>query len=220
MDIAATTPAPETMSSRPTARQTVISSDFETFLKLLTTQLQNQDPLSPLNSDEFAVQLATFSAVEQQVRTNDLLSEQLSHMTGNGLLSAASWIGKEVGTTGAVLFSGSPMEVIASRIPGADRSFLVARDETGREVARERLPMGDERFLWEGFGPEGVPLPDGLYELDVENFAADRFIGASEVQSHSRVREVAASASGVEIILENGERLPMTSVRSVRAPDP
>ena len=59
----------------------VISSDFETFLKMLTTQLQNQDPLDPVKSEDFAVQLATFSGVEQQVLTNDLLESLGAQMS-------------------------------------------------------------------------------------------------------------------------------------------
>ena len=51
-----------------------VSSDFETFLKMLTVQMQNQDPLNPVDSSDYAIQLATFSGVEQQVKTNDLLA--------------------------------------------------------------------------------------------------------------------------------------------------
>ena len=58
-------------------KSTVIGSDFDTFLKLLTTQMKNQDPLNPIDSTDYATQLATFSGVEQQTRTNQLL-ESLS----------------------------------------------------------------------------------------------------------------------------------------------
>ena len=69
-----------------------ISSDFQTFLRMLTTQMQNQNPLEPIEASDFAVQLATFSGVEQQVRTNDLLSQLTSRM---GLSELANWVGRE-----------------------------------------------------------------------------------------------------------------------------
>lgn len=67
-----------------------ISSDFQTFLKMLTAQIQNQDPLNPTPSDEFAVQLATFSSVEQQVRTNDLLVALGAQFGSMGMAQFAS----------------------------------------------------------------------------------------------------------------------------------
>lgn len=59
----------------PTSSSGALTSDFDTFLRMLTVQMQNQDPLDPVDSADYAVQLATFSGVEQQVRTNELLTE-------------------------------------------------------------------------------------------------------------------------------------------------
>ena len=76
METATTTSAPAPATYAPTTETApnVISSDFETFLKMLTVQMENQDPLNPTDSSEYAMQLATFSGVEQQVLTNDLLN--------------------------------------------------------------------------------------------------------------------------------------------------
>ena len=86
-------------------------SDYETFLTMLTTQLENQAPLDPVESQDLAVQLATFSGVEQQTLTNELLS-QLSQALGAGSMSEMSnWIGRDVLTEKPVSFAGSPVEV-------------------------------------------------------------------------------------------------------------
>ena len=69
-----------------------LSSDFETFLKMLTVQMENQDPLNPVDSADYAVQLATFSSVEQQVRTNDLLSSLAATMASGGIESLGQWV--------------------------------------------------------------------------------------------------------------------------------
>lgn len=80
-------------SATPPANATALSSDFETFLKMLTVQMQNQDPLNPIDSTEYAMQLATFSSVEQQVLTNDLLRQMMGGQ-GAQLLDAAWLIGQ------------------------------------------------------------------------------------------------------------------------------
>jgi len=76
-----------------------ISSDFETFLKMLTVQLENQDPLNPVDSADYAVQLATFSGVEQQVQTNDLLKQLATQLGTGSIAQMASWVGMEARTT-------------------------------------------------------------------------------------------------------------------------
>jgi len=86
-----------------------ISSDFETFLKMLTVQMQNQDPLNPVDSSDYAVQLATFSGVEQQVQTNDLLRGLTALMGTSGMAQMASWVGKEARAPVAAYFGGSPV---------------------------------------------------------------------------------------------------------------
>ena len=73
----------------------IISADFETFLKMLTTQMENQDPLNPVDAGEYASQLAMFSSVEQQVLTNDLLKDMTTKITDNAFQAMASWIGNE-----------------------------------------------------------------------------------------------------------------------------
>ncbi len=79
---ATTSPAAATAKSETEKSNTAISGDFETFLKLLTTQMRNQDPLKPMDSTEFVAQLASFSAVEQQIRANDRLRQHPGRAVG------------------------------------------------------------------------------------------------------------------------------------------
>src|SRR5258706_16176898 len=72
-----------------------LASNFNTFLALLTTQLKNQDPLSPLDSNQFTQQLVQMTGVEQQINTNDLLKQLVSNTSG-GVATAVSLIGKDV----------------------------------------------------------------------------------------------------------------------------
>ncbi|NNF91122.1 MAG: flagellar hook assembly protein FlgD, partial [Boseongicola sp.] len=86
-----------------------LSSDFETFLLMLTTQMQNQDPLNPIESQDFAVQLATFSGVEQQVLSNELLETLATGMGLSGMSQLAGWVGMEARVTAPAAFDGTPI---------------------------------------------------------------------------------------------------------------
>jgi len=89
--------SPQTSQGTPQttgAPAPAILNDFNTFVTMLTVQIKNQDPLNPMESSEFAVQLATFAGVEQQVRTNDLLREIATVKSGLG--EAGSLIGQNV----------------------------------------------------------------------------------------------------------------------------
>ena len=92
MDIAATTGTTSASTGTSTA---ALTSDFQTFLKLMTTQLQEQDPLSPMDSTEYLSQLASFSTVEQQTLTNKYLESLNLSMGALGMVQVASWVGNE-----------------------------------------------------------------------------------------------------------------------------
>ncbi len=105
--------------SRPKALQlrkqspTAIASDFETFLKMMTTQLKNQDPLNPIDSADYSVQLATFSGVEQQAKTNQLLEAMRGELGMMGMSQMASWVGREARVAAPVLVTGGPSVLVA-----------------------------------------------------------------------------------------------------------
>src|SRR5574343_45997 len=86
---------------------TSVSSDYQMFLKLLTTQMTNQDPTSPMDSSDYAVQLATFSQVEQQVKTNDLLTGLATQMGVMGMSQYASWVGMEARSESPGYYDGT-----------------------------------------------------------------------------------------------------------------
>src|SRR5690606_40471353 len=102
--------------------------DFQTFLKMLTTQIKHQDPLNPMESTDFAVQLATFSGVEQQVRTNQLLEDLAVSLGLSGVGKYAGWIGREARVAAPAWFDGTPVSVLVQPRSGADAAQLVVTD--------------------------------------------------------------------------------------------
>ena len=131
MDVTSATSTPT--ASPATGSATKITSDFNTFLRMLTVQMQNQDPLNPIDSADYAVQLATFSGVEQQVRTNQLLADMQGKFSQLGMAEMASWIGKEARSPAPVRYQGTPVTLSPNPAVGANRTVLVVKD--GRVVS-------------------------------------------------------------------------------------
>jgi len=218
MDVTTTGPTttrPSVAAPEPRAGAEALSSDFETFLLMLTTQMQNQDPLNPLESSEFAVQLATFSGVEQQVKTNDLLGSLLGGLATSGVAQMASWIGKDVRTDGPAWFDGSPITLFPNLSDGSTGAALVVKDAAGTVVLRSDL-AGDDAVTWAGVGPEGVPLPPGLYRFEVENRSGGSAPTTTSVEHYARVSEVRPDVSGPLLVLSGGAEVPAADIVSVR----
>jgi flagellar basal-body rod modification protein FlgD len=196
----------------------MISSDFNMFLRMLTVQMQNQDPLNPIDSTDYAVQLATFSGVEQQVRTNELLSQMQTHFTQMGLADMAGWIGKEARTDAPVRFVGTPVELMPTPVAGATEAVLVVRTETGALVARETIPIGQAPYLWLGADATGNPLPPGAYALSVESRSGDSAPTITPVQHYSPVVEARSGATGTMLVLASGVEVAADRVTGLRQP--
>jgi flagellar basal-body rod modification protein FlgD len=208
----------QTGTSTPGIGQgTLINSDFQTFLKMLTTQARNQDPLNPTDSSQYAQQLATFSGVEQQVRTNSLLESLASQFGTNGLAQFASWVGMEAMVTAAVPFDGAPLVLYPAPAAGADQAVLVALDSAGREVARSPAPVGNDPVLWAGSDSAGQPLVRGLYSFRLESYAAGELIGTTEVASYTRITEVRSGAAGISLVLSGGSEVMAAGISALRA---
>jgi flagellar basal-body rod modification protein FlgD len=217
MDVASlpTTAAPATPASRQGNK---ITSDFTTFLKMLTTQMQNQDPLNPLDSADFAVQLATFSGVEQQVQTNQLLAAMTGRFSQMGISDMAAWIGQEARTSGPAHFDGTPLDLTASAAPEADRGVLVVKDANGKVVSREEIPVSKGSFQWLGGDITGAVLPKGQYSFTLESWAGEKQLSTQPVDHYSRILEARTGPSGAVLILEDGIEVPAASVTGLRLP--
>lgn len=206
-----TTPAAATSSP-------VISSDFETFLKMLTAQMQNQDPLNPIDSTDYATQLATFSSVEQQVLTNDLLTNLQAEISAMGLSQLSNWIGMEARTTASAYFDGNPIEFIPSQVIGADRAEVVVTNENGTEVAREAIDLASENGFWDGLDAGGTPVPTGLYSISVESYANEQSLGLLPAEVYTTITEARHDTDGIFLMLEGGSLTTPTQVSGLRQP--
>lgn len=215
MDITSVTSAGTTAA---TGSATKITSDFNTFLRMLTVQMQNQDPLNPIDSTDYAVQLATFSGVEQQVQTNQLLADMQGKFNQLGMAEMASWIGKEARSPAPVRYEGAPVILSPNPAVGANRAVLVVKDAQGTLVSREEIPVSTAPYQWLGAGIDGSPLPTGTYSLSLESLNGEQVISTTAVEHYARVMEAKGGTGGTKLVLEGGVEVLASAVTALREP--
>jgi flagellar basal-body rod modification protein FlgD len=216
MQITSESPLTSTAVQQPAA--TKISSDFDTFLRMLTTQLQNQDPLNPVDSADYAVQLATFSSVEQQTLTNKLLGSFSDQLGLIGMAQLSGWVGNEARVASDVSLSGKTMDLHFTTLSGADSAALIVTNSKGQQVGRVPILPGSTSLDWQGESGTGTLLPDGRYSLTVESYKGSETLGQSAVESYAEVMELRTSAAGNRLVLTGGIEVEMSAVTALRKP--
>ncbi|MBV8096942.1 MAG: flagellar hook assembly protein FlgD [Acetobacteraceae bacterium] len=151
-----------------------LSSNFNDFLKLLMTQLQNQDPTSPMDTNQFTSELVQFSSVEQQINTNSSLTQLIQLTQAGEVMQSSGMIGKQVAVqsdhiplqngTGAIQFQGTAGQQIAVAI--SDSSGAKIRDATLTAT------NGANTWTWDGTDNSGRTVPDGSYAITVTQAGA------------------------------------------------
>ena len=217
--LAGSTGAPATTSSA-SADKPVLNSDFDTFLKMLTAQARYQDPLEPIDSSEYAAQLAQFSMVEQQIRTNDTLADLSALMGLANMASMSGWVGMEVRAEGPAYFGGSPITVSPNPAAIADAAFLVVHDDSGTEVQRLEIPISADPIQWAGVAGDGSPFPAGTYSFSVESQAEGKVIHSGPAETYGRVSEAQLRGGETVLILPGGQAINSRSVTALREPAP
>jgi flagellar basal-body rod modification protein FlgD len=201
---------------KPASGASALSSDFETFLRMLTVQVQNQDPLNPVDSNDYATQLATFSSVEQQVLTNDLLGAIGTQLGIGSLQQVGAWIGMEALVRAPVRFEGDPITVRPTPHPSAESAELVVRNGNGAIIERIELSEGQDTLEWTGLDETGQPYPPGNYRFEVESTAEGVVIDTQLAQVFSRIEEVRNDGGTVLVRMSDGSELVSTMVDGLR----
>lgn len=197
-----------------------LASNFQTFLTLLTTQLRNQNPLDPMDSNQFTQQLVQFAGVEQQLKTNDTLTALLAANQTGQAGTALGLVGKDVTAFGdtSLLDDGKATWSLNSPKDGVTAKVVI-RDAKGAVVytGDQSLKFGDQPFAWDGRKTDGSRAPEGLYTLSME--ARDVSGALVDVTSEVAGRVDGVDLSTGEAVLLIGEmRVPLGSLKSVRAP--
>jgi flagellar basal-body rod modification protein FlgD len=206
MTVSATDPTASAAGASTTqsAAQTQLAGNFDTFLTLLTTQLQNQDPLSPMDSNQFTQQLVEFSQVEQQINTNDNLQTLINQGTSAAGTNAVSYLGKAVTVTnGNAPLTGGTAAWTYNLGAASAQTTLTVTDANGNVVysAPGSTAAGNNVFSWNGQNAQGTTLPDGVYKLSVAATAPDGSSVATTVASTGVVSELDMSTGTPQLVI-------------------
>jgi flagellar basal-body rod modification protein FlgD len=200
---------------------TSLSDNFQSFLGMLMTQLQNQDPTSPMDANQFTSELVQFSGVEQQINTNDSLTQLIQLTQGDTAIQAAAMVGKQITVTspqmalqngtGAIDFTATAGENVAISVADANGTVV--------KTAQLTATQGTNTWTWNGVGDNGSTLADGAYTVSVTGAGAG---GTSAALPFS----VIGTATGVQV--QNGSvqlqmgavSVPFASLQSVNAVTP
>lgn len=199
-----------------------LADTFDTFLLLLTTQLQNQDPLDPLDSSQFTEQLVQFTGVEQAITTNQKLDQLVQLQTSNLLTGAVSYIGKNVEVVNdQLLLKDGQAKISYGLEANATTTVISIVNEHGRVVrsVNGETDAGRHEFEWDGRDVNGIQLDDGVFNFTVT--AVD-----SDEQTIGTIAAAIGKVTGIEIVdglvtLNIGKMgVPFASIFAVREAEP
>ncbi len=199
-----------------------LAQDKDTFLRLLTTQLQNQDPLNPMDSTEFTNQLVAFSGVEQQIQANQTLANLQTMSILNLSTMGLGYIGLNVDIAGNNLtFDGqTPISMSYNLLEPAANARLSIVDDTGATVfsTPAEISQGKHEFTWDGRDGSGQLLPQGNYKVQISAINdAGKTIGTSTIVP-GWVEGIETGDDGNVLLLVGNNKIPITDVRKARVP--
>jgi flagellar basal-body rod modification protein FlgD len=217
--IAPTSPTTAASTVANAVDNTEIASDFTTFLKLLTTQLQNQDPLSPMDTNQFTQQLVEFASVEQQMKSNDSLSTLVSLDQAAQTTSALNLVGATVVVDGSTtqLNNGSATWNLSVTKPAT--ATVTIKDATGQTAYTGTFGVnaGAQNFVWDGHGNNGTLWPNGSYTMAATATDASGQTTAISTQIQAKVDSVDLTQTP-PLLSINGQNYTVNQLQKIVAP--
>ncbi len=196
-----------------------LAGNYNTFLTLLTTQLQNQDPLSPLDTNQFTQQLVEFSSVEQQINMNSNLQTLISLQQTSEATSAMQFLGSSVTVSGttATLAANSPA-TWSLNSPSPATANITITSSTGQTAysGTTTLNAGSQSYSWNGQGANGVTWPAGQYTMAISATGANG-------QAVTVTTQVQGTVSGVDLsqnppqLTVGGQNYPISAIQSINS---
>jgi flagellar basal-body rod modification protein FlgD len=198
-----------------------IAGNFDTFLQLLTTQLQNQDPLSPLDTNQFTEQLVEFASVEQQINENSNLQTLISLQQTSEATQAMQFLGSTVtvSSNAAALSNATGQQASWSlNSPSPATAAVTISSSTGQVAytGTTSLSTGTQSYAWNGKGNNGVTWPDGNYTLSITATGANGSPVTVSTQVQGTVSAVNVSQNPPTVMV-GGQSYPISSIQSVNS---
>jgi flagellar basal-body rod modification protein FlgD len=220
--ITATTSAPAGTSTSSNGADATgalnFTQNFDTFLTLLTTQLKNQDPLSPMDTSQFTQQLVAFSQVEQQIKTNSQLAAMMQGQSASEAISALPMIGRTIEYTGNQTVLKNGQAAFSYKLPaGAASANVLVKDAAGTPVFSQTVDpsAGKHSLVWNGQTAAGTQLPDGgIYTIQVQAVDAKNAALAATTTAIGAVTGVSV-VNNVATFDVTGVPVPMSNLLTI-----
>jgi flagellar basal-body rod modification protein FlgD len=195
-----------------------LSGNFSDFLNMLMTQPQNQDPTSPLETNQFTSELVEFSGVEQQINTNNSLTQLIQLTQAGEVMQGSSMAGKQVSVTSTQIPLQNGSGSVSFTAPSAETVAITITNSSGQAVrsALVSATQGQNTWNWNGESDNGSSLPDGAYGISVNAMNSD---GSTTPLTFSVTGTVTGVTSGSSngVQLELGSvTVPFTSITSMQ----
>lgn len=213
MTVSPTTAAANAVTAKAATATSTLSGNFNTFLTLLTAQLKNQDPTSPLDTNQFTQQLVQYSTVEQQINTNTNLTTLIDLNRASSLYQASSMVGHEVGFSSTQLSLQNGAASLRFNLANPQAVNITISDASGVALYKSAMQgaAGSNDWTWNGVNANGKSLPDGTYNVGITNAAT-----ATAVPFTVLGRATGVTTSGTTPSLSLGRlSVPMSAVQSI-----
>src|SRR4051794_25585380 len=198
------------------ADRKTIAGNFDAFLLLLTTQLKNQNPMEPLDTNQFTQQLVQFASVEQQIKSNETLNSLLSSSKSSIVSSASNFVGMNITADGATTQLSDGRAEWKLNLSRSGSGTITIKDQSGSVVATDSktLSAGSQSYVWDGKTSTGLPAPSGNYTITVT--ARDVSGGAVTVKTEIAGRVDSVDMAGDSPVLVVGStRVPLENVKTI-----
>jgi flagellar basal-body rod modification protein FlgD len=192
---AASPPAADSLGS--------LSSNFNNFLSMLMTQLKNQDPTSPMDTNQFTSELVQFSSVEQQINTNTSLTQLIQLTQGGEVMQASAMTGKQVTASSDHVPLQNGKGTIQFSTTTAQPVDIAIFDANGAKLSDSMLmsSAGTNTWTWNGTDGSGRTVPDGSYKFAVVGANADGTTTALAASVLGRATGVQSQSNGIQLQL-------------------
>ncbi len=178
-----------------------LGSNFNQFLTLLTTQLRNQDPTAPVDSNQFTQELVEFTGVQQSVQTNTNLSQLISLQQGSQVLQSAQVVGHQATVTSSQIALQGGSGELTFNTAAAEPVQIAIANSAGQTVRDVSLTSqaGANTWTWDGRDNAGNPLPDGAYGVAVETGTSNAAATAVPFSVVGTATGLTNGASGLQL---------------------